>query len=189
MGDTFNTATDLNQGLVSDSIGGLDPNDYYKFSLTTRSSTALVLGGLSSNADLRLYNGSQSLIQSSTNPETKDELINRMLDPGTYYVLVSSTNQTPYVLEFQANGETQKTGIFQRNYSTGANEIWWMNGVTVASTTAIADSPASQQLSVLATCQQSHRPPAPATGIDQVLGECLVSYRLVLLCPVRHRTE
>ncbi|NJN12549.1 MAG: hypothetical protein HC815_33155 [Richelia sp. RM1_1_1] len=114
-GDNLDKAFDLGtlntDGItVNEFIGdfnGLvnDFSDYYRFDLAQNSTVSLKLSGLSTNADLYLYNsdGSRELI-SSTNTDNVDETINLNLKAGSYYFRVSGgyTQGTTYQLEASA---------------------------------------------------------------------------------------
>ncbi|WP_181357624.1 cadherin-like domain-containing protein [Stenomitos frigidus] len=131
--------------------GTLDANDYYSFKLTRASSFTLSLTGLSANADVQILTsagaiatGTDGSSLSSSNTGTLAESINNILDPGTYYIRVSpgpatdplnpltTTPSTNYNLNVVANSNT-KTDILWRNYATGENATWVMDGTTLVS--------------------------------------------------------
>lgn len=92
-GSEFNTARDLGivstPQTISDWVGDLQYNDYYKFSLAQNSSINLKLGGLTANTGLYLYDRNEELIASSDNDDNADESIISNLTGGeTYYVFV-----------------------------------------------------------------------------------------------------
>ena len=96
-GNTTQTAFDLGSGLTgsasySDAVGGFDSNDFFKFSLSTRSNVNLALNGLTANLELELLGSTGALIQSSTLTGNASESISRTLDSGTYYVRVFPVN-------------------------------------------------------------------------------------------------
>jgi len=72
----------------TDYVDSLDPNDYYRFTLSGRSSFNLSMNGLSADADVQLLNSSGNSIVSSTYGGTTAESIITTLDAGTYYVRV-----------------------------------------------------------------------------------------------------
>jgi Bacterial pre-peptidase C-terminal domain len=109
-GNTFATALDIEllankPKVVTDEIGALDGvtsdySDYYRFRLSENSTVSLKLSGLSSDAQLYLYdNDGISELVGSNNAGNANELISRNLRPGTYYVLISGGNATTYQLE------------------------------------------------------------------------------------------
>ncbi|MBW4581199.1 MAG: PPC domain-containing protein [Tildeniella nuda ZEHNDER 1965/U140] len=79
-GNTLSTAQliTINAGsqTYSDTVGTADPDDYYRFTLSGRSSINLTLTGLSGNADLQLLNGVGTVLQQSTNTGTAAEDVN-----------------------------------------------------------------------------------------------------------------
>jgi hypothetical protein len=90
----------------------LDHDDYRKFTLQAPAKFSAVLSGLSSDADLYLYNSSQSLIASSTAVSNLTDSVSRNLSAGTYFVRVAAFNgTTPYNLKLtsDAAGETLGT--------------------------------------------------------------------------------
>lgn len=92
-GSEFDTARDLGivstPQTISDWVGDLQYNDYYKFSVAQNSSMNLNLGGLTANTGLYLYDRNEKLIASSDNDDNADESIVYNLASGnTYYLLV-----------------------------------------------------------------------------------------------------
>lgn len=101
---------------ITDSVGGGDLNDFYSFSLSSRSSFRLTLGGLSQNANVELIrdsnlNGiveSSEIISRSYNDGTATELIGGTLDVGNYFIRVfpsyksASSKATSYSLGVSA---------------------------------------------------------------------------------------
>jgi hypothetical protein len=88
----------------SDFVGIDDRKDFYRFELQTASQVTLSLNGLTANANLFLQDGSGIQIASSSNKGIRSESIVQNLNPGTYYVLVSSVGQanTDYQLRLSA---------------------------------------------------------------------------------------
>ena len=107
-------ATAFNMGNVSgnitwnwnSAIDGVDPNQYYRFSLSNSSSLNLSMSGLQANANLDLLNNSGGLIASSANSGILAESLSRQLAAGTYYIRVSSIGgaNTSYKLGLQGSG-------------------------------------------------------------------------------------
>ncbi|MCH2050145.1 MAG: pre-peptidase C-terminal domain-containing protein, partial [Trichodesmium sp. ALOHA_ZT_67] len=81
-----------------------DTHDYYKIELDERSRLNLNLKGLSTNANLYLYDSDGDLLQKSEESENKEEAIDIKLLPGTYYGLVwkDDGGNTNYDLEMSA---------------------------------------------------------------------------------------
>jgi hypothetical protein len=89
---------------VTDYVGSIDTNDYYRFSVSDRSSLNLVVNGMSANADVQFLDSNGNVLQSSTNAGTTAESISRTLNAGTYYVRVFPVNgsNTNYTLDLTA---------------------------------------------------------------------------------------
>jgi hypothetical protein len=91
-GSTLGTARELNitpsSQTFTDWVGSLDTNDYYRFSLSGRSSFYLSVDNLSANADVQLLNSSGMVVASSTSSGTNAESISSNLDADTYYIRV-----------------------------------------------------------------------------------------------------
>ncbi len=92
--DTFAQATDLSdfylerQFFTNDSVGVGDTDDYYRFyNLYGTSQIYAVLNGLSSDADLYIYDQNQNLVASSTTGGNNSETINATLQGNQYYYI------------------------------------------------------------------------------------------------------
>jgi hypothetical protein len=106
VGDEPNRARTItlnsNVQTFKDAIGGLDSDDFYRFSFRSTASINLSLTGLIANADLRLLDSQRNIVASSTKNSTDSESIVRTLNAGTYYIQVLSgdvENQTVYQLK------------------------------------------------------------------------------------------
>lgn len=107
-GSTMSTAYDV--GILSSSqslggsVGGFDPSDVIKFTLTTQSSVTVGLSGLRSDIDLALYNSSGQRIGLSDKGGSASESISQTLSAGVYYVLVVPwrTASSSYTLSLSA---------------------------------------------------------------------------------------
>lgn len=116
-GNSLGTAKEFNITpsiqIFTDSVSNLDTNDYYRFSLSNRSSFQLKLDGLTANANVQLLNSTGSIIQTSSKTGTAAESISRTLDAGNYYIRVypsSSRISTSYNLQTSATAiETTPT--------------------------------------------------------------------------------
>ncbi len=143
-GNTLATAQVIAIGATSqpfeNTVSTANPEDYYRFTLSGRSSVNLSLTGLNGNADLQLLNDAGTVLQASTNTGTTAEIVNLTdLSAGVYYVRVfaaSGTTSAQYTFAPQASSNVQ-TDILWRNYSTGQNTAWTMNGTTRVSSTDI----------------------------------------------------
>ncbi|WP_198805169.1 pre-peptidase C-terminal domain-containing protein [Leptolyngbya sp. BL0902] len=90
----------------NDFVGGADPNDYYRFTLTNTATFSLSLSGLTADADVQLLNSSGSVITSSARGGTLAEGIEHTLGAGTYFVRVYPYGgaNTNYALTLTAAG-------------------------------------------------------------------------------------
>lgn len=91
-GNTLATARDIGiltgSRTYNDFVGSIDVNDYYRFTLASRSNFTLSLTGMSADADVQLLNSSGSVIAASAASGSTSETIARTLDAGNYYVRV-----------------------------------------------------------------------------------------------------
>ncbi|MBD1907052.1 pre-peptidase C-terminal domain-containing protein [Funiculus sociatus GB2-A5] len=112
-GNSFNQARNINLTTsvtpYRDFVGAADPLDYYKFTLSGRSSLFLTLGRLSADANVQLFNSSNpnQAIASSTRRGSYREYIGATLDAGTYFVKVyRQSGDSYYNLRMSANPAT-----------------------------------------------------------------------------------
>ena len=72
-----------------DFVGRTDTQDFYRFNVRRRGRTTLTLSQLrNANADLALFNSRGQVIQVSTRGGAQNEGIQRVLNPGNYFVRV-----------------------------------------------------------------------------------------------------
>jgi hypothetical protein len=127
---------------ANDNSYSLDPsdtNDYFRLQLNTRSSLVLTLNPQNGNADLALLDSSGNpatgILESSTNGGTlADAIVTDPIDPGTYYIRVyTPDNNTSTNYRLTVNTiSTSRADLLWRNYGTGENILWQMNGVSFA---------------------------------------------------------
>lgn len=123
-GNSLGTARGLNitpsTQTFTDWVGSLDTNDYYKFTLSSRSSFNLSLNGLSADANVQLLNSSGTLIRSSSNTGNTAEAIARPLAAGTYYIRVyRQSGDTNYNLNVSAIADNARNTLSRaRNLGT-----------------------------------------------------------------------
>lgn len=120
----------ISNSIYSDWVGGTDINDYYRFSVGTRSNFSLSLTNFSADTDLELLDGSGSFIFSSVSNGSSSESITRQLSAGTYYVRVYSDHgdNSNYNLSF--------SGIPLSNpISPGGNVNLWLYDTNGRNTT------------------------------------------------------
>jgi hypothetical protein len=73
--------------IIRDYVANSAPNEFYKFTVLTKTQFTANLSGLIDDANLSLQGPNTSLV--STNAGTADEQISATLDPGTYFLDVS----------------------------------------------------------------------------------------------------
>ena len=108
-GNTFNNArevaVDSLSKSISDWVGKLDSEDYYRFNLAGTSDFKVTVDGLSADADLRLLSSQGNILASSVNIGTALESIAQTLEAGTYYLKVNSYSDSEsfYNLDLSAS--------------------------------------------------------------------------------------
>ena len=100
------------QKVFTDTIGGSDVNDYYKFTTVSDTQFRLDLMDLSADADVSLLDSSGTVINSSTSGGSASESISQDLDSGTYYVRVFPySGSTGYTLKLSATAANALTSV------------------------------------------------------------------------------
>ncbi|MBE9012774.1 VCBS repeat-containing protein, partial [Pseudanabaenaceae cyanobacterium LEGE 13415] len=143
--NTFETARSINLSANSQSFTGTvnltDPIDFYRLQINGKSSVQLTLTGLNGNANLELIqdrnrNGvidPNETVQQSTNATAIAELINTVLNPGTYFVRVAAANSsTNYRLDV-SGVSTPTADIVWRHAQGGSNLTWTMESTLAVS--------------------------------------------------------
>ncbi len=108
-GNTFENAREIAvdsiSKSVSDWVGKLDSEDYYRFNLDAKSDFEAVIDGLSADADLQLLSSQGNILKSSVNIGTASEQITQTLEAGTYFLNVKSysDSETFYNLDLSAS--------------------------------------------------------------------------------------
>ncbi len=96
-GNSLNKAYDF--GVLKDNknipefVGKSDRKDFYKFKVNEKTDVDIELRGLSGNADLYLLDNQGEVLDRSVKGGKKPEDIEKLLEPGTYYVRVQSKNK------------------------------------------------------------------------------------------------
>jgi len=129
-GNTFGKSKNLTVNsqiqTFSDWVGASDINDFYRFSLTSRSSLNIAIDGLSANADLQLIQDNNSnssidpndVIASSNKSGNASESILATLNAGNYFIRVySKSGDTQYNLKIFQNFSPSALS-FQLNHNT-----------------------------------------------------------------------
>jgi hypothetical protein len=139
-GNSLATATLTPSGVFTrtETIGGSDLNDVYQFGLGGRGIFSASLSGLSADADLKLIldknnNGQLDAgdeIVSQWERGTKSESVRRLLEPGGYYLQVSSYDGKPtnYTVQtafqdLKPNEADPEKFRIQINYGTGGDRL------------------------------------------------------------------
>jgi hypothetical protein len=108
-GNTLSTARDLGNvngsKRVTDYVGSIDTDDYYRFSVADTSRYSVSLTELGANADVQLLNSNGSVIQSAVNTGTTAEAMSGNLNAGTYFLRVfpNESANTNYTVKLTAN--------------------------------------------------------------------------------------
>jgi hypothetical protein len=139
-GNSLATATLTPSGIFTrtETIGGSDLNDVYQFGLGGRGIFSASLSGLSADADLKLIldknnNGQLDAgdeIVSQWERGTKSESVRRLLEPGGYYLQVSSYDAKPTNYTVQTGFQDLKPNEadpekfrIQINYGSGVDRL------------------------------------------------------------------
>ncbi|MGQ0662524.1 MAG: pre-peptidase C-terminal domain-containing protein, partial [Pseudomonadota bacterium] len=95
---------DARPQVFTDAVGGLDPADFYRFTLAATANFNLTLSGLSANADVQIQDSQGRVIASSVRSGTADDTIARSLVAGDYFVRIFpvGTAETDYRLTLSA---------------------------------------------------------------------------------------
>ena len=125
-GNLFGSSTSLDitqtWQIIEDTVGLNNTDDYYTFTINSRSNFSLALNDLSANVDVLLLDDNGSEIANSSADGIENENINRTLGIGTYYIQVHQVDDaiTSYNLavknnyipqEFQFDTESIEGGI------------------------------------------------------------------------------
>ncbi len=109
-GNLFGSSTslDINQTwqTIEDTLGlNNNADDYYTFTISSRSNFSLALNDLSANADVVLFDDNGSEIAASSAEGIKNENINQILGIGTYHIQVHQVDDaiTSYNLKVKNN--------------------------------------------------------------------------------------
>ena len=135
-GNTFATATNLGElqprGQLTDFVGAADPNDFYRFDLSSPANLRLSLTGLSADADLELLSSSGQVLQRSTAGGNSSESINATLAAGAYFVRVYRySGDTNYLVTLRA--ETAGPADGAGNSISQGRDLGTLNGTVVVS--------------------------------------------------------
>ena len=88
---------------LQDWIGSADTNDFYSFTIGTRSNFALALSGLTADADVQLLSSTGAVMMTSAKRGLLAESLSAVLDMGTYFARVYQySGDTTYTLGLTA---------------------------------------------------------------------------------------
>jgi hypothetical protein len=145
-------------GFIGVESGVLDPNDYYRFTLSRSSSVTVSLTNLSADANIEILNSSGAIVTDtngitlrSANTGSLNESLNTILDAGTYYIRVLpgpaldpadplTTPSTNYTLNVATDSNIQ-SDLLWRNTSDGTNAVWVMNQASLSVGTLLLSVP------------------------------------------------
>jgi subtilase family serine protease len=179
-GNTLGTARELPVRADSaawnlrDRLDLTDTRDYYRFTLNGRSSINLVVNDLSADITLQLLDRNGNPLQTVNNAGGLAETLNRTLDTGTYYILVTPAT-TNTVTDYSLGFSTQSAGsvdLLWRNAGTGQTQLWQMQGTTRTATHILDWMPANWTLEATADFNGDGRPDLlwrdVTTGANQI---------------------
>ena len=151
-GNTLTTAKKLsvssNIQTFADRVDSTDPNDFYSFSLSARSSLNIAVDGLSANADLQLIRDTNSnglvdsgeVISGSNKTGRSSESIRRTLDAGNYFIRVySNTGDTNYNLKVFENFAPTALEFKLNDSSLKATDTLSINSGWVSDSNGVSD--------------------------------------------------
>ncbi|HEY9833264.1 MAG TPA: S8 family serine peptidase [Stenomitos sp.] len=126
-GQAFNIGTlkGNNSQTFSNFVSSTDLNDYYRLDLSSPGSLSLELTGLSTKANLQLFNSSHTLIGNSAELDNLTEAINLSgLTAGTYYVDVHtspSSGATNYTLNLSTSLDSESSELIANATTSSIN--------------------------------------------------------------------
>jgi hypothetical protein len=151
-GNTLNTARNLtitpNVQAFTDWVGSSDINDFYSFSLTSRSSLNIVVDGLSANADVQIIRDKNSngvidsgeVIAGAYKKGTLSESILKTLNAGDYFIRVyAKDGDTNYNLKLFQNFAPNSLQFKLDKTSLNATETLSINSAWVSDSNGSSD--------------------------------------------------
>jgi pimeloyl-ACP methyl ester carboxylesterase len=124
--ETFGAAPSLGKlngaVLVQNALAGGESTDFYSFSLRSQGNVNLTLGGLSANANLRLFDADGRQLAISNRTRSRSDWISQTLGRGAYTVSVDRGKRaanTSYALTLQADLNYETVRIDGRDYDIG----------------------------------------------------------------------
>lgn len=108
--------------LVKNALSGGESSDFYQFTIRSEGNVNLTLGGLSTNANMRLFDADGRQLAISDRTRTRDDWISKTLGRGTYTVSVDrgkAAGNTSYALTMQADLNYETVTIDGASYDIG----------------------------------------------------------------------
>jgi len=125
-GATFGTAAPLGklagQLNVNNSLSTGESSDFFSFSVRSTGNVNLTLGGMSSNANLRLFDANGKLLGNAARAGTHSETISQSLKKGTYVLSVDRADgaaDTAYTVYLQADLNYENVSVNGTDYTLG----------------------------------------------------------------------
>lgn len=122
-------------GDTSYSLDSTDTQDFFRLRLSQRSSAVLTLTSQNANADIAILDAGGVLQQSTNGGTLADAIATGPLNAGDYYIRVSladTSTSTSYTLKVNPT-KAARADLLWRNYSSGQNAVWLMDGNTLVS--------------------------------------------------------
>ncbi|MBW4473275.1 MAG: VCBS repeat-containing protein, partial [Stenomitos rutilans HA7619-LM2] len=147
----------------SDRVDAFDTDDYYRISLSGRSSLNIAINGLSADANVQLLDRNGNTLQTSANSAGISEAVSQVLDANVYYIRVyqsSSGADTDYTLNLKLQNNP-KIDVLWRDYSSGANAVWFMGGTnnsSITTSTSLTSVATNWQVEGIADFNGDNRP-------------------------------
>jgi hypothetical protein len=151
-GNTLTTARQLtfssNLQTFTDRVDSTDLNDFYRFSLSARSSLNIAVDGLSANADLQLIRDTNSngvvdsgeVISTSNKTGITSESLRPTLDAGNYFIRVySNTGDTNYNLKVFQNFAPTSLDFKLNTSSLKTTDTLSINSAWVSDSNGVSD--------------------------------------------------
>ncbi|BCL36875.1 pre-peptidase C-terminal domain-containing protein [Nostoc sp. MS1] len=151
-GNTLTTARKLTLSsslqTFTDRVDSTDPNDFYSFSLSARSSLNIAVDGLSANADVQLIKDTNSnglvdsgeVISGSYRTGSSSESLRPTLDAGNYFIRVySNTGDTNYNLKVFQNFAPTSLDFKLNSTSLKATDTLTINSGWVLDSNGVSD--------------------------------------------------
>jgi pimeloyl-ACP methyl ester carboxylesterase len=108
--------------LVKNALASGESSDFYSFTLRSQGNVNLTLGGLSANANLRLFDADGRQLAISNRTRTRDDWISQTLGRGTYTLSVDRGKRaanTSYDLTMQADLNYETVQIDGKSFDIG----------------------------------------------------------------------